>query len=418
MPRSPYKGPFVKLSRALLSAGLVFAATQSASAQAQSCPTNILSEPIYWNMERLAAVKTSLQAQDSAHQAAYAKLIKSADKALKQAPYSVTHKNKAGPSGDTKDYVSLSRYFWPNPKTEDGLPYIRKDGRSNPELNGENFDRRRSQLMTNDVRSLALAAYFTGEEKYAAKARQMVKTWFLDEATAMNPHLEFAQGVPGATPGREFGILDGRIYWDVIDGMLLLQASRLSDPAFTNELRGWFGEYAKWLVTSDFGQKAKSKKNNHGVYYDAQLSHILLFAGRCDLAKKMIKSAHSRTKTQIDKSGLMPEEKKRTQSLFYHAFNLRAFLRLAYFAERLDMDIYDKRNGKGGSIKTSVDFVASYAGRVDEWPYEEINKNIDKALWRMIKNAQLLDDSENLGAALETLSYDSSKELEALTLGN
>ena len=370
-----------------------------------------------YNLGLEASANGTHSAQGSPYQAAYAQLIKSADKALTQAPYSVTHKTKAGPSGDTKDYVSLSRYFWPNPTTEDGLPYIRKDGRSNPELNGRNFDRRRSQLMTNDVRSLALAAYFTGEETYADKAQQFVKTWFLDAPTAMNPHLKFAQGVPGATPGREFGILDGRIYWDVIDAMLLLQAARLSDAAFTNELRGWFGEYAKWLVTSDFGQKAKSKKNNHGVYYDAQLSHILLFAGRCDLAKKVIKSAHSRTKTQIDKSGLMPEEKKRTQSLFYHAFNLRAFLRLSYFAQRLDMDIYDKRKGKGGSIKTSVDFVASYAGRVEDWPYEEINKKIERALWRMMKNAQLLGEHENLDTAIKALSYDGSKDIETLILG-
>ena len=417
MPPSLNKGPAAKLRGALLAIGLSFAASQSAHAQAQSCQLNILSEPIYWNLERLSAVKSSVQDEGSPHQAAYARLIKDADKALSQTPYSVTHKSKAGPSGDVKDYVSLSRYFWPNPNTKDGLPYIRKDGRSNPELNGEDFDRRRSQHMTNSVRSLALAAYFTGETKYADKAQQMVRSWFLDEATAMNPHLKYAQSVPGATPGREFGILDGRIYWDVIDGMLLLQSARMTDAKFINELRGWFGEYAKWLVTSEFGQKAKSKKNNHGVYYDAQLSHILLFAGRCDLAKKIIKSAHGRTKTQIDKTGLMPEEKKRTQSLFYHAFNLRAFLRLAYFAKRLDMDIYDKRKGKGGTIKTSIDFVASYAGRVDEWPYEEINKNIDRALWRMFKNAQLIDESESLSTAVSALSYDSSEEIETLILG-
>ncbi len=417
MLRRIYTRPHIKRRSTLMVFSLIIAASQSANAQEQSCPIKILSEPIYWNIERLAAVKSSVQEPMSPYQAAYVRLIDTADKALTQTPYSVTHKTKAGPSGDFKDYVSLSRYFWPNPNTEDGLPYIRKDGRSNPELNGENFDRRRSQHMTNDVRALALAAYFTGEQKYAEKAQQFVKTWFLDEATAMNPHLKFAQGVPGATPGREFGILDGRIYWDVMDGMLLLQAARMTEAKTVNALRSWFGEYAKWLVTSEFGKKAKSKKNNHGVYYDAQLSHILLFAGRCDLAEKVIKGAHGRTKTQIEKSGLMPEEKKRTQSLFYHAFNLRAFLRLSYYAKRLDMDIYDKRKGKGGSIKTSVDFVASYAGRTEDWSYEEINKKIDRALWRMIKNAQLIDESESLDAAMKALSYDSSKEIETLILG-
>jgi len=161
-------------------------------------------------------------------------------------------------------------------------------------------------------------------------------------------------------------------------------------------MRVWFGQYVKWLLTSEFGTKAKAKKNNHGVYYDAQVAHVLMFAGRCDLAKKVVESGYNRTKDQIHKSGLMPHEKERTQSLFYHAFNLRAFLRLTHYGRQLDLDIYEKTKGKkSGSIKTSVDFVASYAGRVEDWPYEEISQYIDRGLWRMIKSAQALEDSES-----------------------
>ena len=39
---------------------------------------------------------------------------------------------------------------------------------------------------------------------------------------------------------------------------------------------------------------------------------------------------------------------------------------------RLDIDYYDKAISGSGSVKDSVDFVASYAGRIDEWPYKEI----------------------------------------------
>jgi len=97
----------------------------------------------------------------------------------------------------------------------------------------------------------------------------------------------------------------------------------------------------------------------------------------------------------------MPEEKERTQSLFYHAFNLQAFLRLAYYAEQLDIGFYNKAKKGAGSVKTSVDFVASYAGRVEDWPYEEINSNVEKSLWSMLVHAQLLDDRQSLKDALE-----------------
>ena len=395
---------------------MLFAAPQAFAEQ--SCPARVLMTPIYWDIDRLASVRSQLAGGGSEYDEAYRALVRDADKALIQSPYSVTHKERAGPSGDKRDYVSLSRYFWPNPKKSDGLPYIRKDGLTNPEFNGDNFDRRRSQNMTDDVRALALAAYFTGNQDYADKAKSLVETWFLDDETGMNPNLKFAQNVPGKTEGREFGILDGRIYWDVIDSLLLLQSVDMVDRAHVRDMRVWFGQYVKWLLTSEFGTKAKAKKNNHGVYYDAQVAHVLMFAGRCDLAKKVVESGYNRTKDQIHKSGLMPHEKERTQSLFYHAFNLRAFLRLTHYGRQLDLDIYEKTKGKkSGSIKTSVDFVASYAGRVEDWPYEEISQYIDRGLWRMIKSAQALEDSESLNKALERLSYDAPNAQENLLLG-
>ena len=81
------------------------------------------------------------------------------------------------------------------------------------------------------------------------------------------------------------------------------------------------------------------------------------------------------------------------------------------------MGFYDKSKGGAGSVKDSVEFVADYAGRIDEWPYEEINKNIEKHLWAMLKNAQLLDDSQSVRDALKALSYEEAKNRDNLILG-
>jgi hypothetical protein len=60
------------------------------------------------------------------------KLRALADKALKHQPYSVVHPKPRKPQGSTPhDFVSLSIYSRPNPKTKDGLPYVLIDGKKN-----------------------------------------------------------------------------------------------------------------------------------------------------------------------------------------------------------------------------------------------------------------------------------------------
>src|SRR5690348_8394544 len=61
-------------------------------------------------------------------------LRKQADKDMSAGPYAVTDKKHPAPGGDPHDYVSLAPYFWPNPNTPDHRPYVRHDGRRNPEI--------------------------------------------------------------------------------------------------------------------------------------------------------------------------------------------------------------------------------------------------------------------------------------------
>ena len=67
--------------------------------------------------------------------------LRDADKLLAEPDPAVTDKGMTPPSGDKHDYISMGRYWWPNPDTEDGLPYVRRDGHSNPDL--KKFDRDR-----------------------------------------------------------------------------------------------------------------------------------------------------------------------------------------------------------------------------------------------------------------------------------
>lgn len=141
--------------------------------------------------EKLAKVKE--KADSPLYAPAVKTLLRDADKALKMTPPSVMDKTMTADSGDKHDYMSMGPYWWPDPSKPDGLPYIRKDGQRNPEL--DKLDRNKLGDMSKAVTTLGLAYYFSGDEKYAQKAVDFLNVWFLDAKTKMNPNLTYGQTI-------------------------------------------------------------------------------------------------------------------------------------------------------------------------------------------------------------------------------
>ena len=61
-------------------------------------------------------------------------LVLEANSFLTKKPTSVVDKDELPPSGDIHDFFSLAPYRWPYPSKKDGLPYIGRDGLTNPEI--------------------------------------------------------------------------------------------------------------------------------------------------------------------------------------------------------------------------------------------------------------------------------------------
>jgi hypothetical protein len=89
---------------------------------------------------------------------AVAGIIRDADKQLLNPCPTVMDKQAVAPSGDKHDYYSMARYWWPNPETDNGLPYVRRDGKVNSET--KDLDRENLGSFEKMLRVYALA-YFS-----------------------------------------------------------------------------------------------------------------------------------------------------------------------------------------------------------------------------------------------------------------
>jgi hypothetical protein len=269
--------------------------------------------------------------------------------------------------------MSQAPYFWPDPARRDGLPYIRRDGRTNPER--EKFDSPEMGRMANAVKALALGYYLTGEERYAGHAAKLLRAWFLDEATRMNPHLKYAQFIPGVTDGRGIGLIDTCRLLPVIDAIGLLHGSRAWTKADQAGLERWFRAYLTWMRTSQLGRDEAAATNNHGTWYDVQTATFALFLNDRDTAREILEQARTkRIAKQIQPDGSQPRELGRTKSFGYSVFNLDGLFSLAALGERVGVDLWKYETADGRGIRRALDYLIPYAAGEKQWTKEQLGK--------------------------------------------
>lgn len=366
----------------------------------------------------LTQTKARLAAHDASLQPAFKALIQAADQALKTTPPSVMDKRKVPPSGDKHDYLSVAPYWWPDAQQPDGLPYIRHDGKVNPESrHDEDSDHGRLSAMAKNVETLALAYYFTGNDDYADTAAKFLRVWFLDPATRMNPNLEFAQAIPGRNTGRGTGILEGRNISEAADAAELLAKSPAWTPSDRVAFKAWLQTYLNWLLTSPHGRAEAGARNNHGTWYDVQTMELALVLGKTNLARQIALAAETnRIVRQIEPDGRQPRELARTKSLGYSAFNLDAMFMLATLAQHAGVDLWHFQLANGReALRTALDFLTPYlAAPRKKWPYEQIKTFHADTLAPELRQAAVVYQAPEYEEILKSLPGTSSNRLQLL----
>jgi hypothetical protein len=304
-------------------------------------------------------------------------LLAAAEEALGRGPFSVTQKTTLPPGGNRHDYWHPAPYWWPRRFLPGLLPYVQRDGERVPgtrlyEPESERYDRTRLQRLFDDTTALALAFALTGREDFAAHAARNVETWFVDPATAMTPHLRYAQVRRGrnSDEGTGTGIIEFKDLYYFLDAVRLLERGDALAPATAAGLDAWLKAYLGWLETSRPAAREQASGNNHGTYFDLQAAAIAARLDDRERLRDTLIRAEARLAGQITADGLQPHEMRRTTTAHYCLFNLQGWLNLLRLGKRCGLLRPDPGAEPWVRVVQALDWTLGHD--LARWPHAQI----------------------------------------------
>lgn len=327
----------------------------------------------YWDEAQVRLAKDQIAAGNPYFVRHYRQLITQANAMLAFQPDPVVNKTALPPSGDKHDYLTLAPYTWPNADTPDGLPWLARDGQINPMTRGANTDFQRHADAMAALQLLNLAYFLSDDAKYGEKLRDILRIWYLDPATRVNPHIDFGQGIPGVNDGRPIGVIEWSTIRYVVTSVELVSLSGLMPADEQLAMQRWLSQYTDWLINSPIGRGEDGQPQNHGSWYDVQALSLLIHLGRLEEAHRRALDARSkRIDVQIEPDGSMPRENRRTKSVNYNSMNREALMHVARLARVVGVDLMAYQSADGRSLGQSYRHLLPWARGDQPWPFEQI----------------------------------------------
>jgi beta-galactosidase len=297
------------------------------------------------------------------------RILKAAKFALSMQLVTITAHRAKLSEGGPNDFYSNGDYWWPDPARPDGLPYIQRDGESNP----NNFFHHRIAVrdLRDAVAALAAAHRITGDIQYVTKAVELLRVFFLDPKTRMNPHLQYAQAIPGRTPGRGIGIIDTLHLAEVPLAVQAMHGSPAFPPDVLTGLKQWFRDYAEWMTTSKHGKEEAAAKNNHSVAYFLQVASFAQFTGdqsKLGECRRQFKEVF--VPNQMAPDGSFPGELRRTKPYAYSIFQLDNMASLCQLLSTPTDNLWTWQLPDGRGIHKAMGFLYPYLADKSKWPHK------------------------------------------------
>lgn len=304
-----------------------------------------------------------------------ARILQTADLALHGRPPAITDHRSTNSTGGPHDFFSQADYTWPNPTNKNHLPYVNRDGETNP----KNFEYHRMAMrdMKDSVAALAAAYALTGNDKYVLKAQEFIRFFFLNESTKMNPNLDYAQAVLGVATGRSYGIIDTLHLAELPVAVRFLEKSPQFDPAVDAGLKKWFTDYIHWMTTATNGVTEMNAANNHSIAYFVQLASFADFVGdqkTLDMCRERFKQVL--LPKQMAADGSFPLELKRTKPYGYSIFQADNVAILCVLLSTPQDDLWKFQLPGGVTPLKSTEFIYPYLVNKPKWLADGRGKDI------------------------------------------
>lgn len=239
------------------------------------------------------------------------------------------------------NYISLATYHWPNPNTKDGLPYIQKDGYSNPE--GDKFDKNRLRKTAFICYYELLLYFLTDKKEYYEDVKKRITIFFIAKETRMFPNMNHSQMIKGVNKGRGIGIIDfaANFTYSLVLLQSLFELEKIEGDFF-NQFKKWLKAFMNWLEASDIALQERDSKNNHGTMYDFLLLTLYDIFGCKKKIKMLVYSfINLRLVPQIKEDGSMPLELARTKSKSYSLMGLKGIFDFAKIALKSEYNLWN-----------------------------------------------------------------------------
>jgi len=303
------------------------------------------------------------------------RILKLADQALTSKPTAITDHVATNSAGGVHDFYSQADYAWPNPTNRTGLPYITRDGESNPAT--FTYHRMAMRNMKDAVAALTAAYALTGDDRYVTKATGLLRVFFLDAKTRMNPHLRYAQAVLGSSSGRAYGVIDTLHLAELPVAVSFLEKSAAFPREVDTGLKKWFADYSEWIITSTNGVKEMNNSNNHSIACFVQLASFAKFTGN----EELMETCRQRFKEvllpdQMTNNGSFPRELARTKPYGYSIFQADNVATLCVLLSTRNDDVWKYTLPDGRTPRNAMDFIYPYLADKNQWLADGRGKDV------------------------------------------
>ena len=299
----------------------------------------------------------------------HARILKAADAALKMEPVTITGFHAKLSEGGPNDFYSNGDYWWPDPSKTNGLPYLQRDGQTNP--NNFIFHRQMVRQLSDAVAALGAAFKITGDDRYVKKTAGLLRVFFLDPATRMNPNLQYAQAIPGVSPGRGTGIIDTLHIIEIPRAIEAMETSPAFPPEVLSGMKKWFADYVAWMTTSKNGHDEANSANNHAVAFWLQVAVFAQFTGdEANLNECRRRFKEVFVSKQMAGDGSFPRELARTKPYGYSIFQIDNLVTLCQVLATTNDDLWRFTLPDGRNIHKAVEFMYPYLADKSTWPHK------------------------------------------------